>query len=59
MLITIQEFAKMHKVSIQAVRAKGFKTIEKYGKTLINDKTKYIPIRGRGRKPAKKGDKRK
>jgi len=52
-LITLTEFAKLHNVSVQAVRAKNFKTIEKYGKKLISDKTKYEPVRGRGRKPSK------
>lgn len=49
-LITLKQFAALHNVSIQAVRAKGFKTVEKHGVKLINDKTKYTPIRGRGRK---------
>lgn len=53
-LITLQQFADLHNVSIQAVRAKGFKTVEKFGIKLIDNKTKYTPIRGRGRKPVKK-----
>jgi len=28
-LITLTEFAKLHNVSVQAVRAKNFKTIER------------------------------
>jgi hypothetical protein len=54
MLITLTEFAEMHNVSIQAIRwqvsKNKIKTTTKYGKVLINDKTKYSPIRGRGRK---------
>lgn len=42
-LISLKEFAELHNVSVQAVRAKGFKTVIKYGKKLISDKTKYTP----------------
>ncbi len=47
-LITLQEFAKKHKTSIQAIRyrvspdrKKPLKTVEKYGKTLIDDRIKF------------------
>lgn len=55
-LITIKEFAERHKVSVQAVRAKGFKTVVKYGKTLISDSVKYEPraCYDKGRKPKRK-----
>lgn len=53
-LITLKEFAKLKKVSVQAVRAKGFKTVKKYGKELISDKTDYTPRALPGKRATKK-----
>jgi len=54
MLITLNEFAKIHEVSVQAIRWQvkhnKIKTTTKYGKLLINHNINYTPIRGRGRK---------
>lgn len=56
-LITIQEFADKHGVTKQAIeaaiRGERLKFTSKYGKRLIDSRSKYLPILGRGRKPSK------
>lgn len=56
-LLTVAQFAKKHKVTRQAIQAavanNRIPHVELYGKLLINSRTKYMPILGRGRKPAK------
>ena len=53
-LITIKEFAEKHEVTRQAIeaaiKAGSLKTKKKFGVTVISEKAKYEPIRGRGRK---------
>lgn len=51
-LITLKQFAKLKRVTIQAVRARKFETTEMYGKQLIDDQTEYKP---RGLKGKRKG----
>lgn len=57
-LITIKEFAELHDVDESAIRhaVKSGKLIPKlrFGKQVLSRSLKYEPVRGRGRKPAKR-----
>ena len=53
MLITIKQFAKLKRVTVQAVRARNFETVEQYGVQLIEDTTEYIPRGLKGKRKAK------